>query len=89
MPNACLESLACGTPLLCFNISGMPYIANQTTAIFVEPRNIDQLCDVIKKTHKKTPEIISVCRKYAESRYDNKKYYDKLAEFGYLLGGKK
>ena len=89
MPNACLESLACGTPLLCFNISGMPYIANQTTAIFVEPRNIDQLCDVINNTCKKTSETISVCRKYAESRYDNNKYYEKLTELGHLLGGKK
>lgn len=78
MPNACLEALACGSPLLCFNNSGMPYIADSTTATFVEPKNVEQMVDVVRKTSKKNNATIDICRKYAESRYDNQKYYQKL-----------
>lgn len=78
MPNACLEALSSGTPLLCFNISGMPYIANESTATFVEPRNIDALVEAILHTKKKTEETINICRKYALERYDNEKYNEKL-----------
>lgn len=80
MPNACLESLSSGTPLLCFNISGMPYIADETTATFVEPRNVDALVNVILKTKKKTTEQINTCREYALKRYDNEKYNEKLLQ---------
>ena len=82
MPNACLEALACGSPLLCFNISGMPYIANAETAIFVEPKNVDQMMEVVKKTGKKSQEIIDRCRDYAKKRYDNQMYFEKLLECG-------
>lgn len=74
MPNACLESLACGTPILCFNISGMPYIANDDVGTFVEPRNVDELERVILNTSKKSHKIISTCREYALKRYDNRNY---------------
>lgn len=82
MPNACLEALACGSPLLCFNISGMPYIADETTATFIEAKNVSQMVDVIKKTRKKTQDTINTCRAYAVQRYDNQKYYEKLLDAG-------
>lgn len=78
MPNACLEALACGSPLLCFNISGMPYIADATVMTLVEPRNVSQMVDVIRQTPKKTQDIIKKCRLYAEKRYDNQNYFGKL-----------
>lgn len=78
MPNACLEALACGSPLLCFNISGMPYIGDETVMKLVAPRNVDELVRVIKGTTKKTIEKINICRTYAVKRYDNKKYFAKL-----------
>lgn len=85
MPNACLEALSCGSPLLCFNISGMPYIADDTVATFVEAKNVDELERVVKNTKKKTKAISDRCRDYAIRRYDNQKYYQKLLEAGLEL----
>lgn len=78
MPNACLDALACGTPILCFNISGMPYIANDEIGTFVEPRSIDEMARVVNSVQKKTPQIIEKCRDYALSRYNSKDYNNKL-----------
>lgn len=80
MPNACLEALACGSPLLCFNISGMPYIADESVMTLVEAENVDQMVEVILQTKKKTSDVINVCRNYALNRYDNQKYFAKLVE---------
>lgn len=78
MPNACLDALACGTPLLCFNISGMPYIANDEVGTFVKPGCVEELSNVVKSVQKKTPQIIDKCRKYALSRYNSRDYNNKL-----------
>ena len=78
MPNACLEALACGSPLLCFDISGMPYMADRTVMKLVEAKNVGQMVEAIKETKKKTQQIIDTCRKYALKRFDNQNYYEKL-----------
>lgn len=78
MPNACLEALACGSPLLCFNISGMPYMADETVMTLVEARNVDQMVDVIKRAQKKNRDTIEMCRNYALRRFDNQKYFERL-----------
>lgn len=78
MPNACLEALSCGSPLLCFNTSGMPYMADDTVMTLVEPENVDQMIEVILKTKKKDETIINTCRNYALNRFDNQKYFEKL-----------
>lgn len=78
MSNVCLEALACGTPLICFDISGMPYLMDETVGKLVPPRNISALVNAIKKVEKKSPEMVDVCRKYALRRYNNKEYADKL-----------
>ena len=78
MPNACLEALACGSPLLCFNTSGMPYMADETVMTLVEPKNVDQMVDVIIKTKKKDEIVINKCRDYALKRFDNRIYNEKL-----------
>lgn len=82
MPNACLEALSCGTPLLCFNISGMPYIANNEVASFVEAGNVEQMKEVILHTNKKSNECINNCRTYALQRYSSKDYFDRLERIG-------
>jgi len=79
MPNACLDALACGSPLLCFNISGMPYIADESVMTLVEARNVDQMVEVISSTKKKGESVIKTCREYALNRYDNRKYCERLA----------
>lgn len=78
MPNACLEALACGTPLLCFNISGMPYIGDSSVMTLVEPGNINRMTEVIKRTEHKSQAAIDICRNYALSRYDSRLYCEKL-----------
>ena len=86
MPNACLEALSAGTPLLCFNISGMPYIADDTVATFVEPCNVDQMAKVVRNIRKKTEEQIQMCRNYALKRYNNQNYYEKLCVIAEDMG---
>ena len=78
MPNACLEALSCGSPLLCFNTSGMPYMADETVMTLVESGNVDQMVEVIRKTKKKDETIINTCRNYALKRFDNQKYFERL-----------
>lgn len=81
MPNTCLEALACGSPLLCFNVSGMPYIADDECATFVEPANVEQMQDVVSRTKTKDADTIERCRRYAINRYDSKIYFEKLEKY--------
>ncbi len=78
MPNACLEALSCGTPLLCFNVSGMPYLGNSEVMTLVEAKNVNQLFEIVNRTKRKDANIIKTCREYAVKRYSNKDYFRKL-----------
>ncbi len=78
MSNACLEALSAGTPLLCFNISGMPFLGDSSVLTLVEPYSTKELIDVVARSKKKTDETVATCRNYALSRYDNQKYFEKL-----------
>lgn len=80
MPNACLDALGCGTPLLCFNISGMPYIGDNTVLTLVEPRDVNALTKVVSTVTKKNETTINRCREYALKRYDSKLYSKRLVE---------
>lgn len=86
-PNACLNALGCGTPIIGFNVSGVPYVASEGFGTFVEPFDVDALSDAIKDVKKKTPESITACYQYALDRYGleagERKYrelFDKLVE---------
>lgn len=85
MPNTCLEAMSAGSPILGFNISGMPYIAPAPINTLVEPRNVDQLVEVVLKTKKKDRNIVEMCRDYAVKRYDNELYHKRLIEIGESL----
>ena len=78
IPSTCLEALACGTPILVFNISGMPYIADESCSYMVEPKNVEQMTEVINIVPLKDKVIEATCRAYAEKRYDNRMYFEKL-----------
>ena len=69
MPNTSLEALSCGTPVCGFSITGIPYVADEPLGVFVEPRNVNQLADVVRKTAKKTDILSHQCREYALKRY--------------------
>lgn len=78
MPNTCLEALACGTPVCGFNITGVPYVADERCGTFIEAGNVEQLEAEIFRTSKKTVEIQNYCRKYALSRYSVETFCDKM-----------
>ena len=77
-PTVCLDSLSCGTPICGFNISGTPYVASEPQGVFVAPFDVDALCEVVKTSPKKTDEIISRCREYAENNLDSRIIFGKL-----------
>lgn len=82
MPNTCIEALACGSPLLLFNTSGMPYLADDTVAYYVEPRNVDEMEKVVASIRKKDNQRIGECREYACKRYDKETYFENLRVIG-------
>ncbi|MCM1062949.1 MAG: glycosyltransferase [Eubacterium sp.] len=78
MPNVCLEALSCGTPVCGFDISGIPYVADEPIGRFVEAANVGELEKIVRTTQKKTDELSRQCREYALSRYSPKVYGEKM-----------
>lgn len=86
MPNVCLDALACGTPLVGFRVTGIPYVADEPIGKFVAPGNVDELAGEIEKKEKKTQAVIEECRDYAMKRYSLDTYYEKMkAVYRYML----
>jgi glycosyltransferase involved in cell wall biosynthesis len=46
-PNTICESLMCGTPVVAFNVGGIPELVNDDNGVLVEPYNVDKLHDAI------------------------------------------
>lgn len=81
MPNICLEALSCGTPTCGFDITGIPYVAEEPIGTFVKPRDINALERVVRKiVDKKSEDIINKCRNYALDRYSPQVYVKKMIE---------
>lgn len=80
MPNVCLDALSCGTPVAGFNVTGVPYVAEDPLGKFVEKGDIDALEAIVRQTVKKTEEVSRACRNYALSRYSPRTYYKKMME---------
>ena len=80
-PNTCLEALGCGTPIVGFNTSGVPFIAPNEFGTFVEPFDVGKLVDAIRATPRKTPESIQACHKYAMSRFSLEASERRFREF--------
>lgn len=53
---------------------------DDTVGYLVEPRNVEQMVEVVLQTEKKTDEIVKACREYALKRYDNRVYAKKLID---------
>lgn len=68
-PNACLNALGCGTPVIGFNASGVPYVAPNEFGTFVKPFDVEALADAIRKQPRKTEERIAACHEYARVRF--------------------
>lgn len=84
IPAAILEALSCGTPVLGFNISGIPSTADEAHGVFVEYGNVEEIVKVISDAPIKDAATSASCRAYAESRYDSVDYNRKL--MGLLIG---
>lgn len=80
MPNICLDSMACGTPIIGFNCSGIPFIAEEPIGCFVEEGNYRELANAIKSMKKKDEDTVKKCRDYAIKRYSFDTYYNKIIE---------
>lgn len=89
MPNVCLDALACGTPIIGFNITGVPYVAESPLGIYVEPGNVDALQTEVLKVKSKDSEIVKRCREYALLRYSPEVFCDKLEGIYFQLVGEK
>lgn len=73
-PNMLLESIACGTPAITFNVGGCPdIIRDDTTGYVVKQRNATSLAQAIIQLAQQTPtayaELRQNCRTTAESEY--------------------
>lgn len=69
MPNVCIDSLGCGTPLAGFAEAGTPYVATPEYGTFTPTYDIEALANVIKNSPKKSDERINACHDYAIGRY--------------------
>lgn len=84
IPAACLEALSCGTPLIGFDISGVPYCADKEHGTWVEPCNVSALAEAIRQSVRKTEAIRQSCREYAISRFDAVNYNIGLEKIMYI-----
>ena len=86
-PNTCLDAMGCGSPILGFNIAGVPYCADEPIGKFVEAKNVEALANEVAKTEKKTPEVIQRVREYAYNRFAEKNVFTKQIEiYNEILG---
>ena len=70
-PNTCIEAMGCGTPIIGFDISGIPYVASDDIGTYVQPHNATALAEAIKNAAYKDEDSIHKCREYACKRYSN------------------
>lgn len=88
LANTVMESLSCGTPVVAFNIGGMPdMIKHEINGYLCEPFKYESLCEGIEYCTKNTVQLGKRARKYVEDNYTyeiiGKKYtelYEKLLE---------
>ena len=78
MPNTCLDALSCGTPVIGFNITGIPYVAEEPLGKFVTAGNAEELKKAILQVEKKNGQLVNECRAYALKRYSPKVYFEKM-----------
>ena len=80
MPNVCLDALGAGTPVIGFDNTGIPYVAEEPLGKFVESENVSALCEAIQSASKKDNSVVELCRGYAQKRYSPQTYYRKMLE---------
>lgn len=76
-PNTCLEAMGCGTPIVGFNISGVPFVAPKEFGTFVDAKNVEALANAIRTIPRKTQDSIEKCHNYAKNRFSIEASTDK------------
>lgn len=80
-PHTCLEALGCGTPIIGFDVSGVPYVASEAFGLFVEPFDVEKLAEAIRNIPRKNDARIKACHEYAKQRYSIEANDDIYADF--------
>lgn len=79
-PSTALESIACGTPVVAFDVGGISEIAvHGKTGFLAENRNVSELADSILSVisiHGLWSQLSSNCRKYAVGNFTMDKFSD-------------
>lgn len=77
-----LESLACGTPIAGFDVSGVPYTASREFLKVVPFGDTKALADVVRSFPRKTQISADACRNYALEHYALSDFTRRLCEIG-------
>lgn len=88
LPNACAEAMSCGTPIVAFNVSGIPYLADYPVLKLVNGVEANKLVETILNIKKKDSDLSRESRNQAVERYAYSKnsekqlneYYDILSK---------
>ncbi len=76
LPTVNIEALACGVPVVTYDVCGSTEIVTPLTGAIVEENNRESLVNAIKSMCMLDKEKIQKkCRKHAEENYDDKKQY--------------
>ena len=74
IPTALIEAMACGIPVITTPIAGIPeLVINERTGMLVEPKNADQLSDMmlsVASDHKLRQRLGHAAREYVEQHFD-------------------
>ena len=85
-PTVNLEALACGTPVITYRTGGSPEAVDENTGLVVEQGDIDGLISAIERLS--CGDYKEVCRKKAETEFDNSKCFNPYIKlYNKLLGG--
>lgn len=76
MPNVCLEAISCGTPVVGYDISGIPFVADKPIGTFVTAGDINRLKEAVEMIAELN--ISKECRLYSLERYSPECYKDKM-----------
>lgn len=81
LANTVMESIACGTPVVAFNIGGMSdMIKKKVTGKLVTPYNTKELAESIISCAQNSEMFRDSCRKYVEHNYSYKSVGEKIIE---------
>ena len=75
-PTVILESLACGTPVVTYQVGGAPEALDEKTGRAVAENDLAALTEAAAELSEKKKEYTAFCRKKAEDRYSMKQFTD-------------